>query len=392
MTLRISRAQVDSPSFPYASRAHPELAADGSWSGAADTWCVTRPNLALCRNAASCGGCRYRYSAGEISAVVAFAKQRFVEVVLEIDTPAHTMAVGRSHPEVMTDCWEWMATAGYKVDVDSDDVQAMDPTSDAARALVASLVGEAAALTPDSRYFHIGGDEVKFPCWNQSAAVRDVVRQRYGNLSKASFARLQAEWTANVSARAATAAGKASVLWQPTSHGPGDAAWDGVLPDDAVYMVWLNQNSAKAYVEAGSNVVYTTPYYVAGMGADGWLSVYNAKLVPDGLSPEARRRFLGGEVCAWGESLDEANTPMRAFQIGAGAAESFWREHAPGKGPAAADGLGLSERFNRFMCHLRRFGVHAPPIMPSHCAVVPRKYRSKFRAWRFSQGAAQQRG
>ena len=42
-----------------------------------------------------------------------------------------------------------------------------------------------------SRYFHIGGDEVKFPCWNQSTAIRKVVSERYGNLSSASFELLQ---------------------------------------------------------------------------------------------------------------------------------------------------------------------------------------------------------
>lgn len=59
----------------------------------------------------------------------------------------------------------------------------------------------------------------------------------YGNLSDAAFARLQAEWTANVSASAVVKAGKVPVLWQPTEKGPGDAAWDNALPKSAVYMV-----------------------------------------------------------------------------------------------------------------------------------------------------------
>jgi N-acetyl-beta-hexosaminidase len=81
--------------------------------------------------------------------VTKYAAERFIEVVLEIDTPAHTLAVGKSHPEMMTDCWEWMANSGFKVDVDSDDTNAMDPTSPAARAMVRDLILEAAALTPN---------------------------------------------------------------------------------------------------------------------------------------------------------------------------------------------------------------------------------------------------
>jgi hypothetical protein len=35
--------------------------------------------------------------------------------VIEIDTPAHTLAVSKAHPEMMSDCWEWMATSRFKV-------------------------------------------------------------------------------------------------------------------------------------------------------------------------------------------------------------------------------------------------------------------------------------
>ena len=124
---------------------------------------------------------------------------------------------------------------------------------------------EAAGLLGDGKheYLHIGGDEVKFECWNQSSTIQDALRTRYGNLSEASFSLMQAEWTANVSAAAATRAGLKPVLWQPTSKGPGDAAWDDALPLNSVYMVWLNADSAARYAEAGKDVVYTTPFYVA---------------------------------------------------------------------------------------------------------------------------------
>jgi len=223
-----------------------------------------------------------------------------------------------------------------------------------------------------SRYFHIGGDEVKFPCWNQSTAIRKVVSERYGNLSSASFELLQAEWTANVSAAAVTEAGKTAVLWQPTAEGPGDAAWDNALPSDALYMIWLNAASAKAYAEAGKNVIFTTPFYVAGMGANGWNNVYNAPIIPANISAAARARFVGAEVCMWGESQGTSNTFMRAFQIGAGAAESFWRAHDGSPGPGSATGLGTSDRFNRFLCHLKSIGIDAPPIMPGWCGLVSR--------------------
>ena len=48
----------------------------------------------------------------------------------------------------------------------------MNPTSPAARKMVAELLSEAAAIEgPDSRYVHIGGDEVKFDCWKNDTEI-----------------------------------------------------------------------------------------------------------------------------------------------------------------------------------------------------------------------------
>ena len=82
--------------------------------------------------------------------------------------------------------------------------------------------------------------------------------------------------------------------------------------------------------------------YVAGMGTDGWLNVYNAPLLPSKppLEPDVAAHILGGEVCAWGESLSSGNLAFRTLTIGAAAAENFWREHEQGHGVGEARGLG----------------------------------------------------
>lgn len=84
---------VDSPSFPMDSKAFPELAVQGSWTGT---------NATI-------------YSIADQERVAQRAKERFIELVMEIDTPAHTLAVAKAHPEMMSDCWEWMATSHFKV-------------------------------------------------------------------------------------------------------------------------------------------------------------------------------------------------------------------------------------------------------------------------------------
>ena len=206
--------------------------------------------------------CAAKRSTGHLK--VARAHARFVNVVFELDTPAHTLAWGRGRPDIMADCWQWMVQENPKVDEDSDDTMALDPTLPAARQLVSRLLAEVAALAPQSPWLHLGGDEVKAACWNASTGIRAHVTATYGNASATSYRLLQAEWTANVTAAAAVRVGKTPVVWQPTAAGPGDPAWDGALPPETVFMIWLNQASAKAYARAGSKVVITTPFYVAG--------------------------------------------------------------------------------------------------------------------------------
>jgi hypothetical protein len=84
--------------------------------------------------------------------------------------------------------------------------------------------------------------------------------------------------------------------------------------------------------------------------------------------------MLGAEVCMWGETMGAGNVDERAFQIGAAAAENFWGSRPaptrPTPGPGSAAGLPTATRYNAFLCHVQRFGVRAPPVMPSSCEVV----------------------
>lgn len=339
---------VDSPSFPYESTTFPELAREGSWSQDASTI----------------------YDAAALAKVVQHARDRFVEVVFEFDTPAHTMAWGRSHPEIMTDCWRWLAQENPKVDVDSTDCMAMDPTAPAAEPLVTKLVTEVIqTYAADSRFLHLGGDEVKVGCWNASNRVRAAVEARYGDLSDTSFKTLQRDWTKNISDKAVLANKKTPVIWQPTEDGATDPVWKpstSGLSNETVYMIWLSGAAVAAYAQAGAKVVNTQPFYVAGMGAGGWKSVYDAEVAPSSLSESERNLVLGGQICMWGETMAAGNFGMRAYQIGMGAAENFWGKNPSGE----SGGWALQTRFNRFLCHLKNWDIEAPPQMPGWCGVL----------------------
>jgi N-acetyl-beta-hexosaminidase len=53
-----------------------------------------------------------------------------------------------------------------------DDVP-LDPTSEVTYTVLEALLGEIAQVFPDA-YLHLGGDEVKYGCWNESESIKMV--------------------------------------------------------------------------------------------------------------------------------------------------------------------------------------------------------------------------
>ena len=372
---------VDSTSFGYASASHPEVAAEGSWSGS-----LQGPGHSF--NSAA-------YSAADIARIVDKAKSLFIDVMFELDTPAHTMSWSRSHPEAMADCWDWLESSKQHHDIAAGriDMIAVDPTSDSpARPLARELLRELAALS-DSEYFHIGGDELNPACWNATQNIRQFTRRKFGGDDTVAYRKLEAEWHRDVAARTVKQEGKVPVMWQPA--GPLDpGTWDDTyetMPPDTVFMLWYPRHTlaARAYADQQRDVVICSPFYLdqllpgdvldreitpADLLVDRWRGVYTVDITA-GLSADEKLRVLGGQVSIWGEAVDDANVFNQAFTLGGAAAEALWSSGPSGPVQMsdtgdAAEGFATEQRFSRWICHLRGFGIVAAPLLPSHCQVI----------------------
>lgn len=90
------------------------------------------------------------YTQDELRHLVAYAAERFVTVVLEVDLPGHTAAVLAAFPEL-----------GVTRPVEGDvplQVAYLDPDRPGAWAFVEDVLGQLAALSP-APFLHLGGDE-----------------------------------------------------------------------------------------------------------------------------------------------------------------------------------------------------------------------------------------
>jgi hexosaminidase len=102
-----------------------------------------------------------------IRAIVQYAKDRGVRVVVEFDTPGHAASWGVGDPSLTVTCPRYSANINNIP---------LNPAHEHTFDVVQGLFGEMVGLFPDA-FFHIGGDEVVFGCWNNNTDVVNWMRR-----------------------------------------------------------------------------------------------------------------------------------------------------------------------------------------------------------------------
>jgi len=99
------------------------------------------------------------YTQQEIRQIVAYAAERHIEIIPEIDLPGHSKAAIASYPDILCDLTEEVELS---IQGTSNNVWCVSYEKN--YQMLDDIVREMAALFP-SRYFHIGGDEVVTSQW-----------------------------------------------------------------------------------------------------------------------------------------------------------------------------------------------------------------------------------
>jgi hexosaminidase len=129
---------------------HLHLSDDQGWRIAIDSW----PRLATHAGATEVGGGRGGYyTPRDYAQIVAYAQERFMTVVPEIDLPGHTNAALAAYPELAYDCVVPRRYTGTTVGW-----SALCPGRELTAKFLTDVLGEVAAMTPGP-YLHVGGDE-----------------------------------------------------------------------------------------------------------------------------------------------------------------------------------------------------------------------------------------
>jgi hexosaminidase len=141
---------IDLLAYYKLNRLHLHLSDDQGWRIAINSW----PNLATYGGSTQVGGGSGGfYTQAEYTDIVAYAQQRYIMIIPEIDLPGHTNAALASYPELNCNDVAPPLYTGTQVGFST-----LCADKEITYTFVDDVMRELAALTPGP-YLHIGGDE-----------------------------------------------------------------------------------------------------------------------------------------------------------------------------------------------------------------------------------------
>ncbi|MEU4506503.1 beta-N-acetylhexosaminidase [Streptomyces sp. NPDC024089] len=310
------------------------------------------------------------YTQDDIREIVAYAAERHIRVVPEIDIPGHSQAAIAAYPELgNADVVDTTALSVW--DTWGINANVLAPTDNTLR-FFEGVLEEVLDLFPaaTSPFIHIGGDECRKDQWKESP----VAQARIDEFGLANEDELQS-WIIRHFDTWLTARGRRLIGW--------DEILEGGLPAGAAVSSWRGYGGGIAAAEAGHDVVMCPEQHVyldhrQDGGPDepmpiGFVrtleDVYRFEPVPAGLSEEAARHILGTQANVWTEVMqNRARVDYQVFPRLAAFAEVAW---SPLPASAERDFAAFERRMTTHYARLDALGVdYRPPAGP-----LPRQQR-----------------
>jgi hexosaminidase len=244
------------------------------------------------------------YTQEEVREIVAYAGERFITVVPEIEMPAHATAALAAYPELSCTGGPFAVMPGGVWPI----VDIFCAGNEGTFEFLEGVLDEVAGLFP-GRYIHIGGDEAAKENWKNCPKCQSRIRSE-GLKDEAG---LQSYFIRRVE-KILIAHHKRLIGW--------DEILEGGLAPEATVMSWRGMEGGIAAARAGHDIVMSPTshcyfdYYQTESdepkptGACLPLEkVYSFEPVPDDLEPDRQRFILGAQGNLWTEYVP---TPERA--------------------------------------------------------------------------------
>jgi hexosaminidase len=246
------------------------------------------------------------YTQAQMTELIAYARDRGIRIVPEIDMPGHVTSWCVGYPELTGTPGPYQIERKWGIFDPT-----LDPTRESTYAFLDGLIGELAALFPDE-YFHVGGDEVNGKQWDANPQIVAF--------EKAQAIKDDAELQLYFNRRLMPIVQK---------HGKKMIGWDEIfhsdLPRDIVVQSWRGAESLAQTARLGYMSILSNGYYLDfALAPASYYRVDPLAGAAANLTPKEASHILGGEACMWSELVTPENIDSRIWPSAAAIAERFW--------------------------------------------------------------------
>lgn len=259
------------------------------------------------------------YTQEEVKEIIAYAQDRFITIIPEIELPGHAQAAIAAYPELgcKEEKLEVMTLWGVSENVYCPTEYTFNFLED--------VIDEVTQLFP-SEYFHIGGDECPKKQWEESAFCQQLIREQG---LKDEF-ELQSYFIKRVE-KMLTARGKRLIGW--------DEILEGGLAPNATVMSWRGIAGGIEAAKEGHDVIMTPTshcyldYYQSQnedepLAIGGYLpieKVYEFEPIPADLPADKQHHIIGAQANIWTEYIpNQAQLDYMTYPRACAMAEVLW--------------------------------------------------------------------
>lgn len=302
----------------------PKLTSVGSWrvdkTGTFGTF--SKPEADEPRNS---GGF---FTHDDIRELVQYAKDRFINILPEIDVPGHSLAAIAAYPELVCTPGTYHVNSGEQFMIWPPSGHfyglldnTLCPAFENVYEFLDKVFTEVAQLFP-FEYIHMGGDETARNFWEKSEAVKELMKkENLKNLDE-----VQSYFVKRVE-KIIMAKGKKMIGW--------DEILDGGLAPNAAVMSWRGMKGGIQAAKMGHDVVMSpTDYaYIDYMQGDRIIeppvyatlrlsNAYEFEPVPEGVDA---KYIKGGQANLWTEQVyNMRHAQYMVWPRGFAIAEALW--------------------------------------------------------------------
>jgi len=237
------------------------------------------------------------YTQDDMKEIIAYASTRFVNILPEIDVPAHSLALIASYPNLSCTKKQYPVSPGARTEEIQDNVLCVG--NDSVFMVLDKIFTEVAELFP-FEYIHIGGDEAYKGFWETCP----LCRRRMDEEHLKNVEELQSYFVKRIE-KILKAKGKKLIGW--------DEILEGGLAPEATVMSWRGMQGGIEAARMNHHVVMTPWAYCyldlyqgdpliepPTYGSSRLSIAYSFEPVPDSIDP---KYILGGQGNLWTESV-----------------------------------------------------------------------------------------